>query len=84
VWKIVDWTHLAQDMDQWWAFVNTIRLWVSQKTENLLIIWVTISFLGWNLLYGVDDDNFQRITLITFQLTPSFTVHNKTDICEGR
>jgi hypothetical protein len=23
-WENVDWIHLAQDMDQWWAFVNTV------------------------------------------------------------
>jgi hypothetical protein len=23
-WEGVDWIHLAQDMDQWWAIVNMI------------------------------------------------------------
>jgi hypothetical protein len=23
-WEGVDWIHLAQDKDQWWAFVNTL------------------------------------------------------------
>jgi hypothetical protein len=28
-WKDVDWIHLAQDRDQWWALVNTvINFWV--------------------------------------------------------
>jgi len=28
-WEIVDWIHLAQDMDQWRALVNTeMNLWV--------------------------------------------------------
>jgi hypothetical protein len=28
-WEGVDWIHLAQDRDQWWALVNTvINLWV--------------------------------------------------------
>jgi hypothetical protein len=22
--EFVDWIHLAQDRDQWWAFVNTV------------------------------------------------------------
>jgi hypothetical protein len=26
---VVEWIHLAQDMDQWWALVNTVMyLWV--------------------------------------------------------
>jgi hypothetical protein len=24
VWEGVDWIHLAQDRDQWWAVVNTV------------------------------------------------------------
>jgi hypothetical protein len=24
VWEIVDWSHLSQDGNQWWAFVNTV------------------------------------------------------------
>jgi len=28
-WKGVDWVHLGQDRDQWWAVVNmVINLWV--------------------------------------------------------
>jgi hypothetical protein len=28
-WEGVDFIHLAQDRDQWWAFVNTImNLWI--------------------------------------------------------
>jgi len=23
-WDIVDWMHMAQDRDQWWALVNTV------------------------------------------------------------
>jgi hypothetical protein len=23
-WEVVDWMHLAQDRDQWWAVVNTV------------------------------------------------------------
>jgi hypothetical protein len=23
-WEVVDWMHLSQDRDQWWALVNTI------------------------------------------------------------
>jgi hypothetical protein len=23
-WAVVDWIHLAQDRDQWWAVVNTV------------------------------------------------------------
>jgi hypothetical protein len=28
-WEGVDWIHLAQNRDQWWALVNTVmNLWV--------------------------------------------------------
>jgi hypothetical protein len=28
-WEGVEWIHLAQDRDQWWAFMNTVmNLWV--------------------------------------------------------
>jgi hypothetical protein len=23
-WEVVDWIHLAQDRDQWWAVLNTV------------------------------------------------------------
>jgi len=23
-WKVLDWMHLAQDRDQWWAVVHTV------------------------------------------------------------
>jgi hypothetical protein len=25
-WKDVDWMHLAQDTDQWWALINTVSI----------------------------------------------------------
>jgi hypothetical protein len=29
-WEVVDWLHLAQDKEQWWAVVTTVmNLWVS-------------------------------------------------------
>jgi hypothetical protein len=35
VWKVVDFLHLAQDMDKWPAFVNTVMdLLVPQKVRN--------------------------------------------------
>jgi hypothetical protein len=28
-WEVVDWFHLAEDSDQWWAIVNRVmNLWV--------------------------------------------------------
>jgi heme/copper-type cytochrome/quinol oxidase subunit 4 len=28
-WEILYWMHLAQDENQWWAFVNTVmKVWV--------------------------------------------------------
>jgi hypothetical protein len=33
----VDWIHLAQGRDQWWALVNTVlNLWVPQKFWEFL------------------------------------------------
>jgi hypothetical protein len=29
---VVEWIHLAQDRDQWWALVNTVmNFWVTQN-----------------------------------------------------
>jgi hypothetical protein len=29
-WEVVDWIHMFQDKDQWWALVNEVmNLWVS-------------------------------------------------------
>jgi hypothetical protein len=50
-WEVVDWMHLAQDRDQWWAVVNTVmNLGVLYKAGNLLTSWVTISFSSMTLL----------------------------------
>jgi hypothetical protein len=35
-WKIMDWIHLAQDRDQWWALVNTVMNVGSIKGGDLL------------------------------------------------
>jgi hypothetical protein len=36
-WEVVDWIHLAQNMDQWRDIVNTImNVTVPQKTRNFL------------------------------------------------
>jgi hypothetical protein len=36
-WKGVDWIHMAQNVDQWLALVNTVRnLWVPLKAGNIL------------------------------------------------
>jgi hypothetical protein len=49
-WEIVDWMHLAQNRDQWRAYVN---LRVPYMAGNLLTRWVTINFSGRTLLHGV-------------------------------
>jgi hypothetical protein len=34
-WEVVDWFHLPQDRDHWWALQNTVmNLQVSQKAQN--------------------------------------------------
>jgi hypothetical protein len=41
----VDWMHLVQDRDQWWAVMNTVmNLRVTQKAGNSITSRVTISF----------------------------------------
>jgi hypothetical protein len=36
-WGEMDWINLAQDMDQWRAFVNTVmNLWVPQNFGKIL------------------------------------------------
>jgi hypothetical protein len=38
-WEGVDWIHLVQDRDQWWAVVNTVmNLRVPQKAGNSMSI----------------------------------------------
>jgi hypothetical protein len=32
----VDWIHLAQNRNRWWALVNTVMNFVSIKDENIL------------------------------------------------
>jgi hypothetical protein len=42
----MDWIHLAQGRDQWWALTNTVRNRPSGsiKGRMFLVNWVTISF----------------------------------------
>jgi hypothetical protein len=44
-WEGVDWIHLAQDWNQWWALVNlVINLQVPLKVRNILTSYVTVRF----------------------------------------
>lgn len=41
----MNWTDLAQDMDKWWAVVNTIlNLQLPYHVENVSTTWVTLSY----------------------------------------
>jgi hypothetical protein len=36
-WEGVDWMHLAQDREKWWALVNMVmNIWVPYKVRNFL------------------------------------------------
>jgi hypothetical protein len=53
-WEGVDWIHLVQDKDQWWALVNiVINLRVPYKAGNFLTSWVTLNLSRRTLLRGV-------------------------------
>jgi hypothetical protein len=42
----MNWIHLAQDKDQWWAHVNTVmKLRAPYKSGNILINFVTVTSL---------------------------------------
>jgi hypothetical protein len=52
-WEDVDWIHLTQDRNQWWALVNMVmNLWFPYKM-NVLTIRVTVSFSRRTLLHGI-------------------------------
>jgi hypothetical protein len=53
-WDVVNWMHLAQDTDQFWAVVNMVmNLRVPQKVENFLTTRVTTGFSRRTLLHAV-------------------------------
>ena len=36
-WPVVDWMHLSEDQEEWWAFVNTVmNLWIPEETVHFL------------------------------------------------
>jgi hypothetical protein len=46
-WGAMERIHLAQDMDQWWALVNTVmNLWVLQNVGKFLRSYATSGFLN--------------------------------------
>jgi hypothetical protein len=46
-WEGVEWMHLAQDRDQWWALVNTVmKLHFPLKAGNFLTEWLLASQEG--------------------------------------
>jgi hypothetical protein len=59
-WEGVEWIHLAQDRDQWQAFMNMVmNIWVPQKVESFFTSQVTISFSSRTLLHGENHVNYQ-------------------------
>jgi hypothetical protein len=50
-WEGVNWFHLTQDTDHWWALVNmAMNVWVD---KTWVISWVPISFSRRVLLHRV-------------------------------
>jgi hypothetical protein len=50
----VEWTHLAQDSDQWRTLVNTVMIFkVAQNFMNLFSICRTISFCSMEISVGL-------------------------------
>jgi hypothetical protein len=36
-WPVVDWMHLSENQEEWWAFVNTVmKLWIPEETVHFL------------------------------------------------
>jgi len=51
----MDWMHIVQDREQWWALVNKVmNLQVPWKSGNFLTRLVTISFSKRVLFHGVN------------------------------
>jgi len=58
----VDWIHLTQDRDHWWALVYMVmNLQVPCKVGNFLIIWVAVSISRRTLLYGVRQEDRREL-----------------------
>jgi uncharacterized protein YpuA (DUF1002 family) len=46
MWEAVDWIHLVQYKNQWWALLNRVtNRWVLQKTGHLLTSLVYYQYL---------------------------------------
>jgi hypothetical protein len=66
----MDWTNLAQDLEKWWTFVNTVmNLWVLWNAGNFFLTsWGSVSFS--RTLHGVGltnhwSNSVQGLALLT-------------------
>jgi hypothetical protein len=80
LWNGVDWIHLAQDKDQWWALVNTVMAFlVPRKAGNSLTRWATVSFPRRTVFYAVStyDALSWQISALPWRLVSLFVTGTK-------
>jgi hypothetical protein len=64
--EVVDWRHLDQDTDHWWALVNTVmNLWLPQHSKNLTGL-KAINFSGFSSKELVSQSVSQLVNITPY------------------